>query len=186
MIIRGVHEKLWKLRESQCWEFWDSPLGSPETKSHLDVAPMGRCKVYYKGEGDGFQQVWAVVNLVSSSCPWLVLTPKVLQLCTNHLLLILYRFVWVVEACQFFLVPSRISSTPFYPSKVLRAKERASTPCSFVVFCLGLTFGVPQRIMSASWTHENPWCISWHLCYHYTKCWLSYRTSKFTSSILSN
>jgi len=29
---------------------------------------------------------------------------------------------------------------PFYPSKVLRTKERASIPCSSVVLCLGLTF----------------------------------------------
>ncbi len=29
---------------------------------------------------------------------------------------------------------------PLYPSKVLRARERASTPCFFVVFCLGFTF----------------------------------------------
>jgi hypothetical protein len=27
------------------------------TKSHLDVAPMERCRVYYKGEGGGFPQV---------------------------------------------------------------------------------------------------------------------------------
>jgi hypothetical protein len=33
------------------------PLGSPETKSHLDVAPVERRKVYYKGEGGGFPQV---------------------------------------------------------------------------------------------------------------------------------
>jgi hypothetical protein len=30
------------------------PLGSPRTKCHLDVAPMERCRVYYKGEGGGF------------------------------------------------------------------------------------------------------------------------------------
>jgi hypothetical protein len=41
----------------------------------------------------------------------------------------LCRSVWVVEACQFFLVPSRSSNTPLYPSKVLQAKERAPTPC---------------------------------------------------------
>jgi hypothetical protein len=35
----------------------------------LDVAFVERCKLYYKGEGDGFPQVWAVVNLVSSSLP---------------------------------------------------------------------------------------------------------------------
>jgi hypothetical protein len=28
--------------------------GSPKTKSHLDVAPLERCRIYYKGEGDGF------------------------------------------------------------------------------------------------------------------------------------
>jgi hypothetical protein len=33
------------------------PLGSPETKSHLDVAPVERCRVYYKGEGGGFPQI---------------------------------------------------------------------------------------------------------------------------------
>ncbi len=29
-------------------------LGSPGTKNHLDVAPMERRRVYYKGEGGGF------------------------------------------------------------------------------------------------------------------------------------
>jgi hypothetical protein len=113
---------------------------SPGTKNHLDVAPVERHKVYYKGEGGGFPQVWAAVSLVSPSCPWLVLTPKVLQLCTNHLVLVLCRSMWVVEACQFFLVPSQNSSMPFYPFKMLRTKERAPTPCSFVVFCLGFKF----------------------------------------------
>ncbi len=69
------------------------PFGSPRTKSHLDVPPMESYKVYFKEEGDGFPQVQAVVNLVSSSCSWLVLTPKVLQLCTNHLVLVLCKFV---------------------------------------------------------------------------------------------
>jgi hypothetical protein len=69
-------------------------------------------------------------------CPWLVLAPKVFQLCTNHLVLVLCRFMWVVEACHFFLIPSRNSSTPLCPSKRLRVKERASTLYSFVVFNL--------------------------------------------------
>jgi hypothetical protein len=50
-------------------------------------------------------------------CPWLVLAPKVLQLCTNHFVWVLCRPVWVSEACQLFRVPSRNSNTPFYPSK---------------------------------------------------------------------
>jgi hypothetical protein len=116
------------------------PLGSPGTKSHLDVAPMESCRVYYKGEGGGFPQVQAMVSLVCSSCPWFILAPKVFQLCTNHFVLVLCRSVWVSEAFHFFLVPSQNSSTPLYPSIVLRAKERAPTPCPSVVFNLGFTF----------------------------------------------
>jgi hypothetical protein len=55
-------------------------------------------------------------------------------------MLVLCRFVWVIKACHFFVVPSWSSSTPVYPSKVLRAKERALTPYSFVVSNLGFTF----------------------------------------------
>jgi len=64
-------------------------LRLPAEKSHLDVGPVERCRVYYKEEGGGFPQVRAVVSLVCLCRPWLVLAPKVLQLCTNHL-------VWVV------------------------------------------------------------------------------------------
>ncbi len=110
------------------------PFGSPETKCHLNVGLVERRIVYYKWEGGGFPQVWVVVSLVSPNCPWLVLAPKVFQLCTNHLVLILCRFVWVVEACQFFLIPSRSSNTPLYPSKVLQAREHAPTFYSFVIF----------------------------------------------------
>ncbi len=116
------------------------PLGSPGTKSHLDVGPMGSHKVYYKWEGGDFPQIRAVVSLVSLSCLWFVLAPKVLQLCTNHLVLVLCTPMWVSEACQFFLVPSQSSSMPFYPFKVLWARECASTLYFSTVFCLGLTF----------------------------------------------
>jgi hypothetical protein len=85
-----------------------------------DKMPFGwGPRVYYKGEGGGFPQIWAMVSLVNLSCLWLILAPKVLQLCTNHLVLVMCKFVWVVEVCQFFLVPSRSSNTPLYPSKVL-------------------------------------------------------------------
>jgi hypothetical protein len=63
---------------------WGFPLGSPGTKSHLDVAPVESCRVYYKREGDGFCQVRAVMSHMCLSCLWLVLAPKVLQLCINH------------------------------------------------------------------------------------------------------
>ncbi len=58
-----------KSRESQLWEFWDYHLGSgsPGTKCHLGAGLVARHIVYYKGEGDGFPQVRAVMSLVSSS-----------------------------------------------------------------------------------------------------------------------
>jgi hypothetical protein len=69
--------------------FRDSHSRVSGEKSHLDVGSVASHKIYYKGEGGGFPQVQAVVSLVCLCCPWLVLVPKVFQLCTNH-------FVWVV------------------------------------------------------------------------------------------
>jgi hypothetical protein len=142
LFFRGLHAKLWcpKVARVPTLAISGLPLGSPRTKSHLDVGLVERCRIYYKGEGDGFPQVRAVVSLMCPCYPWLVLAPKVFQLCINHLVLVLCRSVWVNEACQLFLVPSRNSSMPLYPSKVLRARERALTPCSSAIFCLGLTF----------------------------------------------
>jgi len=74
---------------------WASWIGAKYlgTKCHLDVGLMDRRKVYYEGEGGGFLQVRAVVSLVNLIRPWFVLAPKVFQLCTNHLVLVLYRLV---------------------------------------------------------------------------------------------
>jgi hypothetical protein len=143
--IRGLHTKLCTLKVTKILVVRISgfPLGSPETKSHLDVAPMENCKVYYKGEGGGLPQVRAVVNLVCPSCPWFVLALKVFRLCTNHFVLVLCKSVWVIEAYQFFLVPSRSSSTPLYPPKMLRAKER---PQLFVI----LFFSIWDSYLSPS------------------------------------
>jgi len=78
--IEGLHTKLWgpKVTGEPTLVILGLPLWSLGTKSHLDVGLVERHKVYYKGEGVGFPQVWAVMGLVSPSCPWLVLTPKVL------------------------------------------------------------------------------------------------------------
>jgi hypothetical protein len=43
------------------------PLWSVGTKCHLGDGPMARHRVYNKGEGGGFHQVWVVFNLVSPS-----------------------------------------------------------------------------------------------------------------------
>jgi len=142
ILIQGLHVKLWgpEVIGDPIVGISKLPLGSPGIKFHLDVGLVEKHIVYYKGEGDGFPQVRAVVSLVSSGCPWLVLTRKVVQLCTNHFVLVLCRPMWVSEAYQFFLVPSRSSKTPFYPSKVLQAKECALIPCSSIIFYLGFTF----------------------------------------------
>jgi hypothetical protein len=112
--IEGLHKKLCTLKVARVPAIGISglPLGSPRTKSHLDVAPVERRRLYYKREGGGFPQVQAVVILVSPNCPWLVLAPKVIQLCINHFVLVLCRSVWVSEACHFVLVPSRNFSMP--------------------------------------------------------------------------
>jgi hypothetical protein len=114
-----------KSREFQPWQFWDS---------HFEV--LGQKAIWMRASQSGVEYNiwWKVVASLESgpwwvlwirSHPWLVLAPRVFQLCTNHFVLVLCRFVEVIEACPLFVVPSRSSSMPFYPSKVLRAKERA-------------------------------------------------------------
>jgi hypothetical protein len=71
ILIRGLHIKLWgpKLVGVPTLGILRLPFGSPGTKCHLDVGLVERHKVYYKGEGGGFSQVWVVVSLVSLSLP---------------------------------------------------------------------------------------------------------------------
>jgi hypothetical protein len=52
------------------------PNGNPKTKCHLNVGLVERHRIYYKGEGDGFPQVWAVVSLVNLSLPVAHLSTK--------------------------------------------------------------------------------------------------------------
>jgi len=49
---------------------------SCETKWYLGVGPMAKHIVYYKGEGGGFPQVRAVVNLMNPSLPMVRLNTK--------------------------------------------------------------------------------------------------------------
>jgi len=93
--IKGLHKKFWgpKIVKVLVVGILGLPLGSLMTKCHLDVGLVGSDRVYYKGEGGGFPQVWAMVSLVNPNCPWFVLAPKVLQLCTNLFVLVLCRFV---------------------------------------------------------------------------------------------
>jgi len=160
--IRGLLTKLWgsKVARVPTWAISRFPLGSPGTKSHLDLGPVERCRVYYKGEGGGLPQVQVVVSVMCPCCPWLILAPKVFQLCTNHLVWVLCRLVWVSEACQFFLVPSRNSSTPLYPSKCC---ELRSVP-QLLIFPL-FSIWDSHLNLSSSWLCiiNEPWKKNhWH------------------------
>jgi hypothetical protein len=77
------------------------------------------------------------------------LAPRMFQLRTNHLVWVLCRPVWVTEACQLFLVPSRSSSTPLYPSKCC---ELGSVPrlLFFSLFFTWTHISVFQGVGSAS------------------------------------
>jgi len=65
-----------KLRESQLAQFRDSHVGAPGEKRHLDVAPVQRCKVYYKGKGGGVSQVRAMMSFCASVLPVVRLSIK--------------------------------------------------------------------------------------------------------------
>ncbi len=51
-------------------------FGSPGNLCHLDVAPMGRRKVYYREYGGGILPSLGRGVSCGSKCPWLVPTPK--------------------------------------------------------------------------------------------------------------
>jgi hypothetical protein len=103
-------------RESPNLGDFKTPTWESRDKKPFRWAPWRGAKYTIRGKVVASPQVRAVVSLVCPCCSWL-LAPKVLQLCTNHLMWVVCRPVWVSEAYQLFLVPSQSSSTPFYPSK---------------------------------------------------------------------
>jgi hypothetical protein len=69
--IRGLNTKLWgpKFTGVPTLGILRLSFGSPKTKCHLNAGFVERHIIYYKGEGGGFPQVWAVVSLVGSNLP---------------------------------------------------------------------------------------------------------------------
>jgi len=108
-----------KSRESQLWQFWDSHLGVSRQKviwmwaSWRDTEYTIRGKVVASPKFGPRWVLWVQI------CSWLVLAPKVFQLCTNHLV---FSFVQVRVnnwCLSLFLVPSQSSSMPFYPQSAV-------------------------------------------------------------------
>jgi hypothetical protein len=133
--IRGSHTKLCSPKVTgvptlgimRLWEFWDKmPFGCGPHGEGTKYTIRG--KVMASPKSGLWWVLWVRV------CPWLVLTPKVFQLCTNQLV------VWFCASphewlcLSFFLVPSWSSSTPLYPQSVASQGTCPPTPCSFIVF----------------------------------------------------
>jgi hypothetical protein len=129
---------------------FETPTWESRDKKPFRCGPLERHKVHYKGEGGGFPQVRAVVSLMCPSCSCLVLAPKVLQQCSNHLVLVLCRSVWVSKTCHFFLIPSRSSSTPPLPLYSVANQGACPDSSSFRYFQFGIPIWIPQGVGSAS------------------------------------
>jgi hypothetical protein len=82
--IEGLHTKLWapKVVGVSTSGILGLPLGSPETKNHLDVSLVASHRVYYRGEGGGLSQVRAMVSFMTSSSP--VVRPSTKSAPTMH------------------------------------------------------------------------------------------------------
>jgi hypothetical protein len=130
--IGGLHRKLCALKVAGVPIVGISklPLGSPGTKSHLDVALVESCIVYYMGEGGGFPRIRAVVNLVSPKSPVAHPNTKVaLESELTILWMVGCRFEWIIEKLA--TLPSPIPESQHAPSTPFSVKSWERAP-SFV------------------------------------------------------
>jgi len=125
-------------------------LGVPRTKWHLDVAPVVNNKEYYKKEGGGFFQVWAVMSLCEFVC---VRDSSMHKKCSNYaltnLLFGLCRSMWIIEPLVTFPNPHPEAITRPSTLEMLRVRECIPAPCS-VVFTFRFTFESYKEFRGAS------------------------------------
>jgi len=95
--IEGLSKKLWthKVLGLQTGTVSRLLLGSPGTKSHLDVSAVERCREYYMGEGGGSPRVRAMVSLMSPGLPVVCPSTKGAPECELTNLLVGLMQVWV-------------------------------------------------------------------------------------------
>jgi hypothetical protein len=132
--IKGLHMKLCTLKVARVLVVGISrlPLGSPETKSHLDVAPVKSYRVYYMGEGGGFPRIRVMINLKSPKLP--VACPNINSAPESELTtlwLVECKFEWITKSLSLFLVPFRSFSTPPLPLPMLKVGSVPSSSSQF-------------------------------------------------------
>jgi hypothetical protein len=90
---------------------------------------------------------------------WLVVTPKMLKLCINQLVV---WFVWVIDCLSFFLVSSQSSSTPLYPQS---AMNQGACPNSLLFHCFPfkLTFESIEELGNVSLQTYKKLCKIAHI-----------------------
>jgi hypothetical protein len=147
--IGGLHTKLWpfKVVRVQILGISKLPLGSPGTKWHLGANPVAMHKIYYKGEGGGFPQVWAEVSLMSLN---LLVVHRSTRKCSNFTLTnLLFGFVQVrVSDWLLIILPSlipKLQRAPLPP----KCCELGSMP-QFLIFSL---FSPQTHI----WIYQGTW-----------------------------
>jgi len=140
--IWGLHTKLWgsKVAGDPTLAILGLPFGSPGTKKTIWMWALWRGTKYtIRGKvvvSCKFGPWWILWVRV---CPWLVLAPKVLQLCTNHLVLVLCRSVWVVGACHSSKSHPGASARPSTPQN---ATSQGACPNSLLFRCFQFGFTV--------------------------------------------
>jgi len=138
-----------KLREFQLWEFWDFHLGVPRQNVIWTWASWRGTKYIIRGKAVASPKSGPWWVLWFRVCSWLVLTPKMFKLCTNHLV---FGFVQVRVSSwclSLFLVPSRSSNMPLYPQG---ATSQGTCPNSLLLCCFQfiLTFESIKELGSVS------------------------------------
>jgi hypothetical protein len=116
------------VRESQLWEFRDSHLGVSRQNAiwMLVLWPAAKYTIKGKVVAPPKSKLWRVLWV--RVCPWLILAPKVLQLCINQLV------VWFVQV--------RVSdwSLVILPSPISKLQHASLTPQSVVSQRMCLNF----------------------------------------------
>jgi len=143
---RSAHKVMgFQSRGSPNWRDFGTPTReSRERKAIWMWAPWRGAKNTIKGKvvaSPKFGLWWVLCVRVAHG--------SVLQLCTNHLVWVVCKLVWMSEAYQPFLVPSWSSNMPLYPSKCCELRN-VPRLLPLPLSCTWTHFGVLQGVGNAS------------------------------------